>query len=428
MTPAKASPDLYRTRRSTTRKSTVNNEKVVQFSAYQPEPKGSCPPKNGVNLGLQGECVNLAKSPVNMGLQGTPNTPPSANSGVPGDDVSSGVNLKTHVLPVKAKAKAKIKTSVSPQKTPGPDGYKLDCVEMPYGKLKTEYSREFNSWRSRKHDCKKKGGKWSPEWDSFKTFLLSKGPCPGPGLYTLRRIDNANPDYGPGLCKWALKEEQNNNKSDNVQLVEPGTGKVWTPKKIANATGATVNTVYKRIGLHWSLPELLGGKKSPPLRDLWVNLDELPPAPSPAKKKVHREDTPSPPHLAGAWLRAMLAAYPGEVYVLTAAERGMLNTFASICSQACLFEDRAVEVLEHTIKDWTGYTSRVRNDHGTDKGSLPNRPTPGFLIKYPRPAINKWLKENDLKIDSSLNVVPKKVPAPLSMMEETQIWMARDDL
>ena len=52
------------------------------------------------------------------------------------------MNLKTDVLPPHDK------TNVLPQKTPGPDGYKLDCVEMPYGKLKTEYSREFNSWRS----------------------------------------------------------------------------------------------------------------------------------------------------------------------------------------------------------------------------------------------------------------------------------------
>ena len=31
----------------------MTNEKVIQFSAYQTESKGSPPPQNGVNLGLQ---------------------------------------------------------------------------------------------------------------------------------------------------------------------------------------------------------------------------------------------------------------------------------------------------------------------------------------------------------------------------------------
>jgi hypothetical protein len=159
---------------------------------------------------------------------------------------------------------------------------------MPYGKLRLAYPREFNSWRGRKLACKKKGGKWSPEWDSFKGFLVSQEPCPGPGPYTLNRINNANPDYGPGLCNWALKDEQNNNKSDNVQLVEPVTGKVWTPKKIANATGVTVNTVYKRISSFWSILELMGGRKSPALHDLWVTLDELPKPEPIGPKKVLR--------------------------------------------------------------------------------------------------------------------------------------------
>ena len=39
----------------------------------------------------------------------------------------------------------------------------------------------------------------------------------------------------------------------------------------------------------------------------------------------------------------MHAAYPGEASVLTAAERGMLKTFASLCSQACLHEDRRLK-------------------------------------------------------------------------------------
>jgi hypothetical protein len=165
---------------------------------------------------------------------------------------------------------------------------------LPFGKLKADYPREFNSWRSRKLDCKKHGGKWSPEWDSFKGFLQSKGACPSPGPYTLNRINNANPDYGPRLCNWAGKVEQNNNKSDNVLLTDPLDGKVWTPKKIANATGVTENAVRKRIKLLWTLYELLENKKSKFLRDKWLQADALPKAPPKGPKKVLRPITEVP--------------------------------------------------------------------------------------------------------------------------------------
>jgi hypothetical protein len=187
----------------------------------------------------------------------------------PGDDVPGELNLKTNVLPAKAKVKAKAEAKASPVKTPGPDGYKLDCVEMTFAQLKAAYPGEFNSWRGRKSHCSKtEGWEWSPEWGSFKDFLLSMGPKPSPD-FTLERSTNSVPKYGPGLCVWANKPDQNNNKSDNVLLTDPLDGKVWTPKKIANATGVTVNTVYKRINKSWTLYELLAGKQSKFLRDNW---------------------------------------------------------------------------------------------------------------------------------------------------------------
>jgi len=119
------------------------------------------------------------------------------------------------------------------------------------------------------------------------------GPRPGPG-YSLERITNAVPKYGPGLCVWAPATVQNNNKSDNVQLVEPVTGKVWTPKQLAHLHGVSLNTIYKRISSFWSILELLAGKKSPSLRDLWLKLDELPKPEPKGPKKVLRPITRVP--------------------------------------------------------------------------------------------------------------------------------------
>ena len=160
---------------------------------------------------------------------------------------------------------------------------------MPFGWLRVAYVGEFNSWKGRKAFCKKQkpAWPWDPSWESFKGFLLSMKPMPGPG-YTLDRNDPAVHAYGPGICKWKTITEQNNNKSDNVQLVVPLTGQKLTPKKIAELRNVSVKTVYKWISQHWTVLELLAGKQSPPLHALWVKLDELP-ASSPASK------TPSNP-------------------------------------------------------------------------------------------------------------------------------------
>ena len=306
-------------------------EKVIQFSAYQANPKGSPPSQNGVNLALQGEWVNLAKSPANVGSQGIPDTPPLANSVEPGDDVPGELNLKTNVLPAKAKVKAKAEAKASPVKTPGPDGYKIDCVKMHFPELKVAYSAEFNSWRGRKHHCnkpenKKAGWEWSPEWDPFKGFLLSMGPCPGPG-YTLERIANLVPKYGPGLCIWAPKTVQNNNKSDNVLLTDPLDGKVWTPKKIANATDVTVNTVYKRINKSWTLYELLAGKQSKFIRDKWLQADALPKPQPKGPKKVLRPIT----HLPS--LETCLASSPTDDDYYEETGQTRIRNYNEICDE-----------------------------------------------------------------------------------------------
>jgi hypothetical protein len=248
----------------------VPAEKIIQFSAYQPKPAGTPAIENGVHLAPQGEGVYLGKSPANVGYHGIPDPTPLANSGEPG----------SHALPVHSE------TKVSPS-----------TLVLPHAKLITLYGREWNSFRSRTAHCKKTNVPWPPERETFKKFLVGMGACPGPGPYTLHRIENDNPHYGPGLCKWALwalKEEQNNNKSDNVLLVDPLDGKKWTPKKIAEETGVTENMVRKRIKLLWTLYELLENKKSKFLRDKWLQADALPKPEPKGPKKVLRPITEVP--------------------------------------------------------------------------------------------------------------------------------------
>jgi len=157
---------------------------------------------------------------------------------------------------------------------------------MTATELHDAYLSEYRSWSKRKFECKKKGWPWDSTWEGFKGFLLCMKPKPFPkSAYALDREKNGIEAYGPDLCAWKTKTEQNNNKSYNVHFVIPFTEEDWTPQKLAKLHKVQVQTVYKRISQHWSPLELLAGKKSPPLRALWVELDKLP-VPSPASKKI----------------------------------------------------------------------------------------------------------------------------------------------
>lgn len=252
----------------------AGNPKIVQPAYYQ-TPKVQFFPasQNGGKISPDGDSGKIPETPQNMGVPTVSDTPLEENSGKKG---------KAGKVKINKQPKATKTPTVPP--TPGPEGYKVDCASMTATQLRAAYLSEYGSWSKRKFECKKKGWPWSPEWEGFKDFLLYMGPKPSPA-HTLDREKNHIQAYGPGLCKWKTPEEQNNNKSDNIQLTEPLTEKVWTPQKLAKLHKIKVQTVYKRISQHWSVLELIAGKKSYELRELWVKLDELP-KPSPASKKV----------------------------------------------------------------------------------------------------------------------------------------------
>lgn len=69
-----------------------------------------------------------------------------------------------------------------------------------------------------------------PAFRSFPDFLAEMGPAPSVG-HTIDRIDNLNPTYGPGNCRWSTSKEQANNRSTNVRVSWKGqtrTLKEWS--------------------------------------------------------------------------------------------------------------------------------------------------------------------------------------------------------
>lgn len=114
-------------------------------------------------------------------------------------------------------------------------------------------SRIYGIWSNMKQRClNPKNHAWSyyggrgihvcDRWLYFVNFLSDMG-IPTSGM-TIERINN-NGHYEPGNCRWATREDQQNNRRVN-HLIE-WSGKTQTLSKWAKELGLTINTFSERI-------------------------------------------------------------------------------------------------------------------------------------------------------------------------------------
>jgi hypothetical protein len=271
----------------------------------------------------------------------------------------------------------------------------LDCQTLTRMELRKKYPGEATSHRHMLERAASHGRTIHPQFREFREFLAAVGPQPFPKATLDRRI-NDDPEYAPGKVRWADKRTQSNNRH-NTLLFQSSDGRHFLSSELAKLHGVKPSTIRQRRQRGWSDEAIIAGKQLPP--------PSLTPVGEPIKATA--PDVLHIPHLEVAWLQAMHAVFPGECSVLTAAEKGMLKTFAKFCSEACL-TDQAVEVLDHTIRNWIDYAKTAENDHSSF--NIPMRPTIGFLIKYPRPALNLWLRANDLEMKDGFPQL--KAPSP----------------
>ena len=94
------------------------------------------------------------------------------------------------------------------------------------------YGAEYWAWRDMKKRCLLPTNKYfynyggrgisvCDSWlESYDNFLQDMGRRPS-GKYSLDRIDN-NGNYEPSNCRWASKEQQDNNRRSNVKWMFDG--------------------------------------------------------------------------------------------------------------------------------------------------------------------------------------------------------------
>lgn len=127
-------------------------------------------------------------------------------------------------------------------------------------------SREYHSWTNMKYRCynvnnpsyAKYGGRGIKVCDrwlgrhGFVNFYKDMGDRP---IYTsIDRIDN-NGDYTPENCRWATREEQQNN-TRRCRLIEYN-GRTQNLTQWARELSINPNTLTKRLNKGWSIERAL---------------------------------------------------------------------------------------------------------------------------------------------------------------------------
>jgi hypothetical protein len=152
------------------------------------------------------------------------------------------------------------------QRTPEGEARRLAAVTHHSHAKDEKQSSEYRSWADMKNRCDNsniknyefygiRGITYCERWNSFDNFLADMGKKPSAN-HSLGRIDN-NGNYEPTNCRWETREQQGNNRRDNVFL--ECDGQRMTISQWARKVGISRNTLYRRYRLGWSDEQIVKG-------------------------------------------------------------------------------------------------------------------------------------------------------------------------
>lgn len=98
-----------------------------------------------------------------------------------------------------------------------------------------------------------RGISFCKNWETFEGFINDMGICPK--NLSLERIDNDG-NYCKENCKWATREEQNNNRRDNTFFMIDGKKVIRTHiQKIMNWTRSMYRRRQEKYGDQWIIDQ-----------------------------------------------------------------------------------------------------------------------------------------------------------------------------
>ena len=246
-----------------------------------------------------------------------------------------------------AKAKPAISSAGKPLVKEKVPQHVLDVDTLSPTPLRKMYPLTASSHRNMKARAKTHGAIIAPEFEDFASFLKIQGPRPS-AEFTLDRLDNDNPTYGPELCCWRDKGAQANNKSTTIYLTDVD-GKKDTLVHWAKITTQKPDTMRKHRKQGWSDAEVIAGKRLPQSsrpRGFGITEDNA--------EKILAEVQQEISEMADEYADAPPEEIPAEAYPRARKLEKIKHVCLSIidrCRARLLAQERALHPEERTLAD-----------------------------------------------------------------------------
>lgn len=140
------------------------------------------------------------------------------------------------------------------------DEWVVFVTKTPAMTLRKQFVQASNSHKNMRQRRKTHGAIVSPEFETFKSFLIHMGPPPAKNA-TVDRRDPNDPEYSPAKVRWADKATQANNKTNTLLFHCSKTGVTYTASDLAKKQKVDLSTIHKRRKNGWKDDEVIAGKR-----------------------------------------------------------------------------------------------------------------------------------------------------------------------
>lgn len=165
--------------------------------------------------------------------------------------------------------------SVDVEATVSEREWRADAENLGTNQLRQKYRRAFGSFTNLHGRVRAGTATVHDEFRTFRGFFRCMGPRRAARL-TLDRTDYNNPQYGPGLCEWADKREQAQNRRSTQFLTHPQTRERKPLVQWADEMGVPASRLRRQLNDHWTEAEIFEGRRSPKAKGVRATADRWP--------------------------------------------------------------------------------------------------------------------------------------------------------
>lgn len=238
--------------------------------------------------------------------------------------------------------------------------------------LSKRWSSEYSSFHAMRYNRTGKNGDCTRHlaFDKFPSFVSHVGPKNAPND-TLDKLDPSNPEYGPGLVRWASKSVQTHNRR-NTRMLTDSQGHTYSLSQWSRKTGLSASTIAARLKSGKTVDDALytraGGFSREPAQP--TNAGEF----------------------ISLWRQALRDSHGQDFFVPSGKDAKQLQLITDALTEGKVWPAKA---LPYILTNWRKFTRYAESEYGAWQ-KPPSVPTISYLHANIQAAGNFYLDSKKL--------------------------------